>query len=880
MKKIVSLILAMSMLAPFSAAAAYQPTDKAVFEVTALNIMQGDENGNLNLDQQLTRAEFAAVILNMLGYKDAAMGNAKTKFTDVPEDAWFSGRVDFITQLGIMNGTSDTEFSPNEAVTFNQAVKTLVVALGYGISANEQGGYPNGHLAQGERLGLLKGISAGEEFVRGSLLQMVYNALDIDMMEYEYGTNSGSYVITPGNTIRNLLMNQINQSVYSGKAILNATADLWTDVPVSGLKDDEVRIGNYIYKKGNTNADAYLGQEVEFYAEESADDKYVLRSVRPTSKNTKLVLDDDDITALDFDKITYYLDGNRRKTMNIDKTAMFIKNGEPIQTKDADKLELQNARVTAIDNNDDSRVDIIIIEDYITVEVQSVKDDTIYFSRNDVLNGSKYLKTDEGASVIFSIVDTDGNRKGISDIQSGDMLSIAAGENGTYYRIVICSDEISGKVTGIESDGLSVDGVFYKKDTTRTIEVNAGDSITAKLDYRGRIAKTDAISEQTLYGYIQKVFGADDDPDKAVIKMLIGKTVENTTEIDDEDADNEKEIPVLVAQNSGTKTYELTDKVRYAGSSVSADDLKKNANSSLAGKVVEYKVNKDGKINSIEPLEMYGGDSDQTIKFNSYDMVFGGITGVTPFAVDSQTQVICVPLNSNPSSEDCMVKIQLGSKDFPRENFKASGYEYDSDTKKAKLLVIYDNMFADSVNAVTEKNDIGMVVNSSLEADEDKNVFYRIDILEKGKDEPTSYRAAEIGTENSVIENLQKGDLIYYLIDGTGKLSNAKIIESFSREQVPMYDLTNGILCGNLLELETDEIDSGKNQLAALVKFQVNQREYSYYIPQRNVPPIFIYESASKQTEALTSMQEAQPGTDMIYMVIVAGEVKACVLVR
>ena len=55
----------------------------------------------------------------------AVMSVSATKWTDVPDDAWYTGAVVKANELGIMNGTSDTTFSPTTPCNRAQVVTFL-----------------------------------------------------------------------------------------------------------------------------------------------------------------------------------------------------------------------------------------------------------------------------------------------------------------------------------------------------------------------------------------------------------------------------------------------------------------------------------------------------------------------------------------------------------------------------------------------------------------------------------------------------------------------------------------------------------------------------------------------------------------------------------
>ena len=66
--------------------------------------------------QQLTRAEFAALLLRLLG-EAPSTSTAAPVFSDVLQGAWYYGAVLKAKELGIISGVTDTVFHPNEVVT-------------------------------------------------------------------------------------------------------------------------------------------------------------------------------------------------------------------------------------------------------------------------------------------------------------------------------------------------------------------------------------------------------------------------------------------------------------------------------------------------------------------------------------------------------------------------------------------------------------------------------------------------------------------------------------------------------------------------------------------------------------------------------------------
>ena len=156
--------------------------------MTGLGIMQGDENGEFRPDDPITRAEFSAVVTRMKEVEDQAVQQQETGFSDVPKSHWASGYIAIAQSLGIVNGMGDGTFAPESNVTYTDAAKMLVSALGYDVMAKEQGGYPLGYLTTAGSLGITKNVKVGDgQALRGEIATMVYNALDVVPLEVRYG---------------------------------------------------------------------------------------------------------------------------------------------------------------------------------------------------------------------------------------------------------------------------------------------------------------------------------------------------------------------------------------------------------------------------------------------------------------------------------------------------------------------------------------------------------------------------------------------------------------------------------------------------------------------------------------------------------------------
>ena len=156
------------------------PYADAVNTLADMGIVKGDENGNFNPDSTITRAEFATMMCRVLGVEDQALTITQSSFTDVPVGHWACGYITEAVNLGLVNGYGDGRFGPSDTLTYQQAVKVLVCAWGYGDDAIMAGGWPDGYISVANDLGFTQGTATSASDIPRSIVAiLIYNALKI-----------------------------------------------------------------------------------------------------------------------------------------------------------------------------------------------------------------------------------------------------------------------------------------------------------------------------------------------------------------------------------------------------------------------------------------------------------------------------------------------------------------------------------------------------------------------------------------------------------------------------------------------------------------------------------------------------------------------------
>lgn len=165
-------------LAPAALAAA--PTEEDAAQVlAALDIMVGDENGDLALDRTITRAEFTKLAVAASTSRDSVGDTVAVKpYPDVPQTHWAAPYIKAAVDLGLVQGDLRGYFNPDRTITLAEGVTVVLRLLGYEDS-EFTGVWPSGQMAQYRALKLNEGITLGQDgsMTRRDAMYLFYNLM-------------------------------------------------------------------------------------------------------------------------------------------------------------------------------------------------------------------------------------------------------------------------------------------------------------------------------------------------------------------------------------------------------------------------------------------------------------------------------------------------------------------------------------------------------------------------------------------------------------------------------------------------------------------------------------------------------------------------------
>ncbi|MGN1409359.1 MAG: S-layer homology domain-containing protein [Eubacteriales bacterium] len=168
------------------------PVRTEISILSDIGVIKGTSESEFSPEDNVTREQMATLLFRlMLGRDDAGRVNT-TKFTDLYEP-YYNGAISWANSAGYIIGTSETTFNPTGGIKKQDAMAMLVRALG---QDNEKmnAGYPWSYINAAVKLGLDKGlenVGYEETLTRAETAQILYNALT---SEYLVGrtTNNGN----------------------------------------------------------------------------------------------------------------------------------------------------------------------------------------------------------------------------------------------------------------------------------------------------------------------------------------------------------------------------------------------------------------------------------------------------------------------------------------------------------------------------------------------------------------------------------------------------------------------------------------------------------------------------------------------------------------
>ncbi|MBQ8003385.1 MAG: S-layer homology domain-containing protein, partial [Clostridia bacterium] len=523
LRRIVSLVLALCMVLSFnvSFAQAAEYTDvpdshkyaEAINLLSGIGIITGYGNGTFRPEGTITRAEAATIMVRVLGLDDNVQ-QANTIFTDVDKSHWASGYINIAVENGIVNGFPQGTFLPDDSVTYEQIVKMVVCAIGHELKAGSYNLplYPDGYIRAASDAKITKGLSGyvGMEAPRGLVAQLIYNALEVEMMEatsYNTGILGTSYTYNGRTLLRDYLDIEKVGAVVTDTYLTGETfssRDKYIELEITNVYSLDNRASRPLYDEdetvdfdeGTTNASTFLGKAVIAYVGESVKTgKDTIFAVSlDTSRNDEIEVVKDRFFADESSEevISYAkrVTDKRLTELELDRNVVVVVNGEIVNDSITEYFDNFDV-MTLVDNNRDNEYDFVFIDvfdesegvEFVVTDIE-VDDGYYYFEGKDGELELDYEDDDVSITII-----RDGEIVGPDEIEEDDVVTCLDASR-SIITVYVSSKSVKGIIDEVDyvENEYYIDEKPYELSPAFAEDLSAGDYGTFYLNYQGKIA--------------------------------------------------------------------------------------------------------------------------------------------------------------------------------------------------------------------------------------------------------------------------------------------------------------------------------------------------------------------------------------------------------
>lgn len=622
--------------------------------LAALGIVPKYEEINIELDKEVTRADFADVVAKLIRAENYS--GSTPYFYDVPSSHWAYQTISSLAERNIINGTAERLFRPDDAIAAVDAVKILLSVMGYGDYAQYQGGYPTGYLATANRIGISKGISMTGTFTNAKMYLLLYQAMTTEMFAgVTYSTSGATTYKVSDDTLLSLY-----HDIYKVRGVLNGANGVSL---LSGkmANADEIQIDDVIYES-NVNAFSYLGEKVEaFYRWDGKDDIKTVIWVKPygTSEILNINVNHDASFDVNSFRLTYTRENGSNGYVNFERGGILIYNGGQVTSGYEEYFNREVYRLKLIASKGGG-YDIAIMEEYRNMVVGAKDNNNLkVYAKN---NPSDVLELDDKTYTSLHIVRDTGAALSFAEIAVGDVLSIFESADKEYLEVRVSSNRINGVVDTIaeqthEYELMIGEAAYIYPKTTETFICSAGDSVVLKLDAFGKIADIETSKSNAVASY------------------LMDAAIKNTAFNDG------LQFKVLSGADGKIKILNCGEKLTMDG--VRYSDMSKvyqkflNRNGEFQSQLVMITQNANGEITKIDTAEMGPGEGEGSLQCSVARMKgewrknsFDG-----RMAIGADTAIFIIPPEGTVAKDESYTVERLATGPDLAENVYATSYK-------------------------------------------------------------------------------------------------------------------------------------------------------------------------------------------------------------
>lgn len=428
--------------------------------LTALGIVDGDEN----LDEKVSRAEFAILLTHFTGVFSVNT-NDNVSFRDVLPGVAEEAYIDTAVAMGYMAPVNKDYFYPAYAISATDAARSFLMALGYGEIVVDDKSFAS----FAKSLDLYDNVDIAH-FTRGEVYKMMYNALMANVMEQVgFGENMQYEQLSDVNGLY-----KFHSVVRAEGTITGAEGISLGTGRANALEEGVIQLNGTKFKYTLKDATKFLGRRVYLYWEDVRSSAVENTIHIEVIEDESITLSADDITG--FSSMTYEYE---QEDGSLEKIALnrpyVVYNGEEYTgAYTSTVMWPENGDVTIIEDMGGSGNDLVIIRSFVdylvtaTLSADKVVVGTYYDYDNsgavvERANRFDFKEHEEGVKYYYA----DGTTAQFMDIKQNSVISVASsslsgGAAVPRTQIVYISNNvINSAVTLKDSNYWTIDGTEY-----------------------------------------------------------------------------------------------------------------------------------------------------------------------------------------------------------------------------------------------------------------------------------------------------------------------------------------------------------------------------------------------------------------------------------
>lgn len=870
LRKVLSLLVAFAMILTASAAFAYTDVAvdsdayEAVTGLSALNILTGYEDGTFAPEGKVKRSEMAAIIMRALGVNTSIQTN--TIFSDVTAAHWASGAIAEAFGAGVINGRSlqyaadgvtvvGGTFDPDAEVSYDEAVKMIVAAMGYGLKAESMvkpgvNPFPTAYNLIADQKGITDGV---EKTVggasRATIAKLVWNALPVNLMEQTaYGSQEEFKEVDD----KSLLLTKQRAVLVEAKIGALSLDPADTEITLVDPELDDVAEYKYdesvfaTLDKGACDFAGLQGLKVKVLVDVKDKNDPVVIAAFPSSANKTLTVNAKLFVGIDEDDdvIRYYksLDSTTvNKSSKVNDTVTVYKNLEVCGDTFAEIAENGDYDVLRfVDTDNDGYYDTLFVDDYASFVVSDADAESYtILADNDAYNTgveTEIVLDPEDEEVSWKMADENGKELTIADVAVGDVITYAKSEidGFAYWDITVCKSsavtgtvdqvkEVKNRAKGVSVYAYTVDGKDYMLNWTETTDGDAalkvGEAGTFQITADGKIINVKIDEAVRNFGVVLAVKLNDSAWSTDVQAMLLKAdgTVETVSFADK-----------VTLNNDETKTEE--------------DDLDADAIDTAvvaAGRVVMYELNAEGEIKALaygagikakdddyKVAELDGAYAESSAKLDGQYLVEGSVVVALKGAVDDDA--------SDEYDAADKKNYSLITTSSLVDGDEYTGYAVVDENKEVVLVVVEDFVvnpaFDGAAMYVTGKSTVavdgesrtklfGVIGNEAVEY-----------VLAEDTKVVAMGEVAELATLSA--KALVEGDVIQFTVNGAGEIDSYRPVVKMDGTKAKFLAIAD--------KAELNKEDNATDDAVAVALYAVETEADEEFVLTKDVIEAFI----------------------------------------